>query len=160
MFLTVCHQISLQWLAMVTYIASGRRFFVPIQFTVVEILGFGFAVKSLMTTLEMIRTHSIWREDESFQVRDFYFLWEKSRRDREVVSLNCTRLNWYDRFKVFFLWTLLPRTIRWEIIWQLDNQYFFRFSYRAILYGIVPKMRSIIAKCSRLSCVWKSVIPK
>lgn len=32
--------------------------------------------------------------------------------------------------------------------------------YRAIRYGMVPRMRSIIAKCSRLSCVWKSVMPR
>lgn len=33
-------------------------------------------------------------------------------------------------------------------------------SYLAIFDGSCPSMRSIIAKCSRLSCVWKSVIPK
>lgn len=33
-------------------------------------------------------------------------------------------------------------------------------SYLAIRVGIGPNMRSIMARCSRLSCVWKSVNPR
>lgn len=52
-----------------------------------------------------------------------------------------------------------------EFEWRNFNEIpktknYFKWCYLAILYGTVPRILSIIAKCSRLSCVWKSVMPR
>lgn len=41
------HYVSVQWLTVISDIASSRRFFVPIQFSVIEIFGFGSSVMDL-----------------------------------------------------------------------------------------------------------------
>lgn len=50
MILTVAQLAEKQGLAMVPHITTRTRLLIPIQLTVVEVLCFGFAVKSVIAT--------------------------------------------------------------------------------------------------------------